>query len=598
MAIEIPHEVALFLNYAGVPYPDINEDQVRELATHVRNFASKVRGTHDAATGAIKEMNGVWSGYSYEQLLTVWARMSATHMAELDRACKVVAVALNTAADVIVVTKVAVLGELAAMATTYLAAMAGTFATGGLSAVVAQSLPAMASKLVSVMEQVLIAYILAEVLGKAIEPLGDLIERMVGGALHAAVVDMLDLPPSPSSSTTQPMRIEPDEVLRYADLLDSYADEMLSHAKDFADRVGGLDFTTASGRDLEDAAGDPGPNSLAGTVPHVPGSTPASDLPTRPMPQEYPAARFESGVRTPSDTGRPVEPSRAPSESSARPTLPANAPGVNPATRPGVSTSAPERVSAGSNPYVSAPKSAAPVAPSPMSQPSSSPWRENSGTPREPSVIESSPSSDARANQSTAAVPSAEPIESPGAATSSGAVPSSSQVTVPTPSSAEERMILGPDPTADTLAAGGQDRESAVRQPDPMGSGVPANLRQGTNPWGGPLPRRRSARAARAAQRERPTIAASDSRTPERGIAATPERGVVPAADRGVTATPWSKRVRDSDSATKVFTPEASSPAPPVPAPLRPRKARARRDDPAGGPDMPQDRASERRGER
>ena len=33
MAIEIPHDVALFLNYIGVPYPDINEDQVRALGT-------------------------------------------------------------------------------------------------------------------------------------------------------------------------------------------------------------------------------------------------------------------------------------------------------------------------------------------------------------------------------------------------------------------------------------------------------------------------------------------------------------------------------------------------------------------------------------
>ncbi|MFF0454382.1 hypothetical protein [Nocardia africana] len=61
MAVEIPHDVALFLNYAGVPYPDINEDQVRALGTHVRNFANGVADTHDTATGVITDMRNVYS---------------------------------------------------------------------------------------------------------------------------------------------------------------------------------------------------------------------------------------------------------------------------------------------------------------------------------------------------------------------------------------------------------------------------------------------------------------------------------------------------------------------------------------------------------
>jgi hypothetical protein len=67
MPIEMPHEVALFLNFCGVPYPDINEDDVRRLGEHVREFAGNVQQTHQSATRAVKDMGSVYSGYSYEQ---------------------------------------------------------------------------------------------------------------------------------------------------------------------------------------------------------------------------------------------------------------------------------------------------------------------------------------------------------------------------------------------------------------------------------------------------------------------------------------------------------------------------------------------------
>ncbi|WP_067566595.1 WXG100-like domain-containing protein [Nocardia acidivorans] len=569
MAIEIPHEVALFLNFAGVPYPDINEDQVRELATHVGNFAAKVRGTHEAATGAIKEMNGVWSGYSYEQLLTVWARMSVTHMAELDRACKVVAAALNAAAEVIVVTKVAVLSELAAMASTYLAAMAGTFATGGLSAVAAQSLPVMANKLLSVMEQALIAYILAEVLGKAIEPLSHIIERMVSGALRHAVVDMLDLPSAPSSSAALPMRIEPDEVLRYADLLDAYADQMLSHAQDFANKVGGLDFTTESGRNLGDRPSGPAHNP----PPDEPtaasaGPPPATDPADHPIPAEdIPARRNSPPPALPAVfTGGPDR-TAASSVSPSGPTSP----------RRGMDSAAPA-TSAGSaaNAAVPAANSTGQGENSAASRVSATPWRENSGMRREAPAAESVRGGSARVERTAAAPRTSERTETP-----TVAVPSESdRVSEPAATgplhTTRERSGLDAGLTADAAVSSGSDRESTARQPDPRESGGSAGAHPSASPWRGGPARRRGSRRAADAPREPRTPAVRDPRTPE--------RGVVPAPERGVTSTPWSKRVRESDTAAKVFAPQTSSLIRRVRAPHPVREDEAGRENPAGSP--------------
>ncbi|WP_280315203.1 hypothetical protein [Nocardia abscessus] len=245
MAIDLPHEVALFLNFLGVPYPDIDEDQVRELARQVQTFATNMQNTHESASNVVRDMGSVYSGYSYEALVASWARMSAIHMADLDQACRAVAKALDIAADVITAVKIAVLAELTAMAASYAASMAATAATGGISAALTTALRAAATRLVSAMEQSLIAYLAAEVISKAIEPLEHTIERMINPAVYGAAKDVLDVP-TPDSSTVVPLYIEPDEVLRYAAALDAHADRILEHSAVFAENVAALDFTTTS----------------------------------------------------------------------------------------------------------------------------------------------------------------------------------------------------------------------------------------------------------------------------------------------------------------------------------------------------------------
>ncbi|MET9489859.1 hypothetical protein [Nocardia sp. NPDC006630] len=311
MAIEIPHDVAMFLNFVGVPYPDINEDHVRELARHVRSFASNVQGTHASATGAINDMNSVYSGYSYEQLVAAWSRMSAGHLTDLDEACKVVAAALDIAAQVITGVKVAVLTELALMAASYATAMAATVVTSGMSAVVAQTIAAAARKIVQAMEQMVISYILSEVIMKAIEPLEHVVERMVSGALHSAAAYVMGV--TPSSSSVMPLHIEPDEVLRYAGMLDKYADDMVDHATVFADNVANLSFLTSDGGTPAEVID-----------PAQPGITPD---PTRPetLPGSTQPA-ISHGPVTPNDSG-----SGGPAALQARPSvMPLVSSGANP----------------------------------------------------------------------------------------------------------------------------------------------------------------------------------------------------------------------------------------------------------------------------
>ncbi len=265
--MDLPQEVAWVLNMMGVPWPDINEDDVRALATHVRNFAQDVATTHESATGTIRDMGSVYSGHSYSALLAGWGRMSQTHMADLDQACRMVARALDMAANAITLIKVVVVAEIVALVGTYMVVLA-TPGGGPLAPV----LSAAARRICNQMEQSVVAYILAEVVGKAIEPFEQAIQDMINGLAYNTVSDVLDVP---DSSSKQTLYIEPDEVLRYADVLDAHADDIMRHAVTFAEAVATLDFTTAGATDTGPASG----GGISGPALRMPVDLPLLDAP-------------------------------------------------------------------------------------------------------------------------------------------------------------------------------------------------------------------------------------------------------------------------------------------------------------------------------
>ncbi|WP_433491900.1 hypothetical protein [Nocardia grenadensis] len=323
MAIEIPHEVAQFLNFIGVPYPDINEDQVRELATQVRTFADDVSGTHQAATGTITDMGSVYQGQSYRALVASWASLSASHMERLDELCRAVARALEIAAEVITVVKVAVLTELALLAAAYTATMAATIATSGASAAVGQTISLAAKRLIKAMEEMLVAYIVAEVLGKAIEPLEAAVSDMISGVVYNAAADLLGVDGGGNDS----LYIDPDEVRRYAQVLDDHADDIVKHAEKFAKSVADLDFTTPVAQ--PGPAGAPGgtqPTPVDGTrgpaaVQHggarVPSEVPVAPRNWIPTPMAAAESSLSAPPADPGHSTTPVEPAKGGAVSAA-----------------------------------------------------------------------------------------------------------------------------------------------------------------------------------------------------------------------------------------------------------------------------------------
>lgn len=338
MAIEIPHEVAMFLNFIGVPYPDINEDQVRELAGHVRTFADEVAATHGAATGAITDMGSVYQGQSYRALVASWASLSSSHMERLDELCRAVATALEIAAEVITAVKVVVLTELAVLAAAYAGAMAATVVTSGASVALSQSISLAARHLVKAMEEMLIGYIVAEVLGKAIEPLEDAVADMINGVVYNTTADLLGV----DTGGKDIVYIDPDEVRRYAQVLDDHADDIMKHAEKFANGVAALDFTTPVGLPAASApvtqAGGPPNTPVAGApIQQEVAATPRNWIPgttAGPVPAQDAGAPVRADERSPAAEAPPQSTTGSPAAGPAAAGQ-SGVPGASPGTGPG-----------------------------------------------------------------------------------------------------------------------------------------------------------------------------------------------------------------------------------------------------------------------
>ncbi|GAA1370716.1 WXG100 family type VII secretion target [Streptomyces beijiangensis] len=241
MAIELPGEVVSFLQFIGVNWPTVNEDKVREFATHVREFATKLDETHQDSTGTVKKLADVYQGASYEALLAKWAQLSDGHMTEMIEACHVVATALDVGADVIVAMKVEVIAELVILAATFVADQAAAVATFGLAEAAVALIIEAAEKLVDFLVQQLEQYIIGQVIEAAIDPFVEVVGRAVSGLMFEAAESALGVSGDGPSAGTG-FEIHPELLHQRAELMHGHAETVAGHAEMFRTKTAGMTF--------------------------------------------------------------------------------------------------------------------------------------------------------------------------------------------------------------------------------------------------------------------------------------------------------------------------------------------------------------------
>jgi uncharacterized protein YukE len=239
VAIELPQPVVDFLQVIGINWPQVNEDKVREFATHVREFASNIEDTHGQVNSALQDVGQAYQGKSYDMLISKWAALSQNHMTELLDACKVVAVALEGAADAIIGLKVEAIAELVVLAATFVADQAAAVVTFGLSEAALPLIEEAAEKLVDFLTQQLIQEIVGKVVEAALNPLLELVQKAASGMTFSALEDAMGVGGGSGGSG---FSMDPDQVVSHSARFGEYADTVTQHAQTFATNVSGLSF--------------------------------------------------------------------------------------------------------------------------------------------------------------------------------------------------------------------------------------------------------------------------------------------------------------------------------------------------------------------
>jgi uncharacterized protein YukE len=239
MAMELPHAVVKILDVISVTWQVINEEQVRELADHVRDFASKVDNSHQDATATLKRLSQGYEGASYDAMIAKWATMSSSHMSELQTACSTVATALDGAATAITALKGAAIAELAALGAAFIADQAAAVFTFGIAEAALPGIELAARTLMKKLVKDLEDKLVGEVVEAAISPLEDTVAKAVSGLVYQEVSAGVT---EAAGGAGSGFRIHPDIVRTASDTMRSHAEDIASHAQQLSTTVAGMSF--------------------------------------------------------------------------------------------------------------------------------------------------------------------------------------------------------------------------------------------------------------------------------------------------------------------------------------------------------------------
>jgi uncharacterized protein YukE len=240
MALDPPWEVVTFLNFIGIKWPMINEDTVRDVATMIQQFSQDVQTTHQDASNQIHAMSEAYQGASYERLVSEWERRSGTHLTELMDVCKTIETVLHGFADYIILQKGEAIGQLLALAVSFLAAQAAAPETFGLSELADIGLDELANQAIKFLKELLQQYLMGKVIEEGFKLLAPAVEKAVEGWIFNFVDGGA---PTGGGEVGAMMMVHPQMLVQHASLMEEHGRTMLTHAQNLQEKLSGVNFT-------------------------------------------------------------------------------------------------------------------------------------------------------------------------------------------------------------------------------------------------------------------------------------------------------------------------------------------------------------------
>jgi hypothetical protein len=241
MSLELPPAVVLLLQFLGLTWPSIDEDKVRAVGDDVAQFARRIQESHDDATSTIRKMGSSYQSASYEQLATIWAETSKTHMADLVAGCETAAAALWAASDFIIAQKWTAIGELTALAAAFAADQAAAVETAGMAEAAVALIDVAAERVLYFLYQQVQQYIQAQVIEIGFKQLEPVVDRALKGFVLNALPHSPAAPPAGSPSSGG-LTVDTHQLRTDAQTMRGHADKVSGHAGDLINRISGVRF--------------------------------------------------------------------------------------------------------------------------------------------------------------------------------------------------------------------------------------------------------------------------------------------------------------------------------------------------------------------
>ncbi|MFE2228286.1 WXG100-like domain-containing protein [Streptomyces kronopolitis] len=134
MGIVLPGWADEILDIIGVSWPNVDEDDYREMADAMREFADDIDGGANEAHQAVQGLVGSAGGsLAVEALNAHWGKINGTHLKNLGECGRLAGTALDGVALLIEGAKIGAIAQLAILAAEVIAAQAAAPFTFGLS---------------------------------------------------------------------------------------------------------------------------------------------------------------------------------------------------------------------------------------------------------------------------------------------------------------------------------------------------------------------------------------------------------------------------------------------------------------------------------
>lgn len=218
MGMMLPDELIWVMDKLGLEWPDIDEDEVRKAAVHVRTYRDDMESLVQTADRRINgELASAMRGEAGTAHVTGWNRNRSENVQQLLDILGPAAVGIDIAADIVLALKVKVIVDVTVTLAQLIPLLAaGPFGAGGAALLIIAR-----KKLFSMAMEITLEKVIDEVLPLAIEPLAEQVPTLVMALMDAPVVE----------GTIGDV----DEFFADLDALDQAASDMDAHAADVED---------------------------------------------------------------------------------------------------------------------------------------------------------------------------------------------------------------------------------------------------------------------------------------------------------------------------------------------------------------------------